>query len=84
MAKIEENKFYPTVARRRNLQGTILVRFRLGCQGEVEDLEIEGKHNLLRKATGKAIEAALPLPEIPAEIKCPMLIDYAMAYKLEQ
>lgn len=84
LAKIEKNKFYPTIARRRNLQGMIQVRFRLGCQGEVESLEIEGKHSLLRKAAGKAIEASMPLPKIPAEIECPVLIDYAMAYKLEK
>jgi protein TonB len=83
LAKIEKNKFYPTIARRRNLQGTIQVRFRLGCHGEVEALEIDGEHSLLRKAAGKAIEAAHPLPKIPAEIECPMLVDYAMAYTLE-
>lgn len=84
MAKIEEHKFYPSVARRRNLQGTIQVRFRLGCRGEVQALEISGEHSLLRKAAGKAIEAAIPLPQIPAEIQCPMRVDYAMAYTLEQ
>jgi outer membrane biosynthesis protein TonB len=72
------------VARRRNLQGTIQVRFRLGCRGEVQALEISGEHSLLRKAAGKAIEAAIPLPKIPAEIQCPMRVDYAMAYTLEQ
>jgi protein TonB len=84
LAKIEKNKFYPTIARRRNLQGMIRVRFRLGCDGKVEALEIEGKHSLLRKAASKAIQASLPLPKIPQEIECPMLIDYAMAYQLER
>ncbi|MEJ2461666.1 MAG: TonB family protein [Candidatus Thiodiazotropha sp.] len=83
LAKIEKNKFYPTIARKRNLQGMIQVRFRLGCEGEVVALEIDGGHSLLRKAAGKAIEAAKPLPKIPAEIECPMLVSYAMAYKLE-
>jgi protein TonB len=83
LAKIEKNKFYPNIARRRNLQGMVQVRFRLGCGGEVETLEIEGKHRLLRKAAGKAVEASLPLPDIPAEIECPILVDYAMSYTLE-
>jgi protein TonB len=83
MARIEKNKFYPTIARRRNLQGMVRVSFRLGCEGEVEALEIEGKHSLLRKAAGKAVEASLPLPKIPTEIKCPMRVNYAMAYTLE-
>jgi protein TonB len=84
LAKIEKNKFYPTIARRRNLQGVIQVRFRLGCDGKVEAMEIEGKHSLLRKAAGKAVQASLPLPKIPHQIECPMLIDYAMAYSLEK
>ncbi|MCU7915152.1 MAG: energy transducer TonB [Candidatus Thiodiazotropha sp. (ex Gloverina cf. vestifex)] len=84
MAQIEKNKFYPTIARRRHLQGMIRVSFRLGCDGKLDKLDVKGKHNLLRKAAGKAVEASLPLPSIPPEIKCPMLVDYAMAYTLEK
>lgn len=84
LAKIEKHKFYPTIARRRNLQGVVQVRFRLGCDGKVHAMEIEGKHSLLRKAAGKAVHASLPLPKMPHEIECPMLIDYAMAYSLDK
>jgi len=84
MAEIEKNKFYPRIARRRNLQGTVRVKFRLGCGGEVEKLDISGEHSLLRKAAGKAVEDSLPLPKIPTEIECPLLVNYAMAYSLER
>jgi protein TonB len=84
MAEIEKNKFYPSIARRRNLQGMVHVKFRLGCEGEVEELDISGEHNLLRKAASKAVEDSLPLPERPPEIECPLLINYAMAYTLEK
>jgi len=84
MAEIEKNKFYPSIARRRNLQGMVQVTFLLGCEGEVEQLDISGEHNLLRKAAAKAVEDSLPLPERPAEIECPLLVNYTMAYTLEK
>ncbi len=84
LAQIEKNKYYPTIARRRNLQGVIRVSFRLGCDGKVAALETKGEHSLLRKAAGKAVHASLPLPEIPHQIECPLLVDYAMAFTLEK
>ena len=84
LARIEQNKFYPTIARRRALQGEILVSFKLGCDGSVKGLNISGKHNLLRKAANKAVAASLPLPNIPPEIDCPLPVSYAMAYTLER
>ena len=84
LAEIEKNKFYPSIARRKNLQGTIRVSFRLGCDGRVDRLDVQGKHSLLRKAAGKAVEASIPLPEVPPEIDCPFQVDYAMAYSLKR
>ncbi|MEW8693218.1 MAG: TonB family protein [Candidatus Thiodiazotropha endolucinida] len=84
LAMIEAKKHYPTVARRRNLEGKIEVSFNLSCDGKVSKLTITGPHSLLRKAAGKAIDAAQPLPEPPSQVECPMPIHYAMAYTLEQ
>lgn len=83
LAKIEANKYYPTVARRRNIEGKIEVSFRLACDGEVTELKISGRHSLLRKAAGKAINAAQPLPEPPSQVECPLPVNYAMAYTLD-
>jgi protein TonB len=83
LAKIEENKYYPTVARRRNMEGKIEVSFNLSCDGKISKLTIKGPHSLLRKAAGKAIDAAQPLPGPPSQIECPMPVHYAMAYTLE-
>jgi protein TonB len=84
LAMIEAKKYYPTVARRRNLQGKVEVSFNLSCDGKVSKLNITGSHSLLRKAAGKAIDAAQPLPEPPSQIECPMPVHYAMAYTLEK
>ncbi|MCG7875210.1 MAG: TonB family protein [Candidatus Thiodiazotropha endolucinida] len=84
LAVIEAKKTYPTVARRRNMEGKIEVSFNLSCDGKVSKLTIKGPHGLLRKAAGKAIDAAQPLPQPPSQIECPMPIHYAMAYTLEK
>jgi protein TonB len=83
LAMIEANKHYPTIARRRNMEGKIEVSFNLSCDGKVSKLTIKGPHSLLRKAAGKAIDAAQPLPQPPSQIECPMPVHYAMAYSLE-
>ncbi|MES9829826.1 MAG: TonB family protein [Candidatus Thiodiazotropha sp.] len=84
LAMIEAEKHYPTVARRRNLEGKIEVSFNLSCDGKVSKLMITGPHSLLRKAAGKAIDSAQPLPEPPSQVECPMPVRYAMAYTLEK
>ncbi|MES9990385.1 MAG: TonB family protein [Candidatus Thiodiazotropha sp.] len=84
LAKIEANKYYPTVARRRQIEGKIEVSFSLACDGKVSELKISGRHGLLRKAAGKAIDAAQPLPHPPSQVECPMPVNYAMAYTLEK
>ncbi|MCU7920307.1 MAG: TonB family protein [Candidatus Thiodiazotropha sp. (ex Dulcina madagascariensis)] len=83
LARIEEKKYYPSIARRRNIEGKIRVSFKLECDGKVTQLAITGQHSLLRKAAGKAVNAAQPLPEIPPQIECPLPISYAMAYTLD-
>jgi protein TonB len=84
LAMIEAKKHYPTIARRRNLEGKIEVRFNLSCDGKISKLSITGAHSLLRKAAGNAIDAAQPLPEPPSQVECPMPVHYAMAYSLEK
>jgi protein TonB len=84
LAKIEAKKYYPRIARRRNLEGKIDVSFNLSCEGKISNLAISGPHSLLRKAAGKAINAAQPLPQPPTQINCPMPIHYAMVYTLEK
>jgi protein TonB len=83
LASIEKHKRYPSLARRKNIEGKVEVRFKLACNGQVTELDISGSHSLLRKAANKAIKAAQPFPEIPAETKCPLPIKYAMAYTLK-
>jgi protein TonB len=83
LTSIEKHKRYPTLARRKSIEGKVEVHFKLACDGQITELDISGSHSLLRKATNKAIKAAQPFPRIPEELRCPLPIKYAMAYTLE-
>ncbi|MCG7981456.1 MAG: TonB family protein [Candidatus Thiodiazotropha lotti] len=84
LSSIEQKKRYPSLARRKNIEGKVSVRFKLSCDGDITDLKIQGAHGLLRKAANKAIKAAQPFPKIPQALKCPLPVTYAMAYSLKQ
>lgn len=83
LAHIEKRKSYPRAARRRGVEGSIKVSFTLGCDGTVSNIRTTGGHKLLKKSASKAVMASLPLPKPPTGINCPMLVNYAMAYKLK-
>ena len=81
---IEDNKFYPAAARKRNMEDVISISFNLLRSGEIKALEISGKHKQLRYAAKSAILAALPFRQAPKEISFPLTISFSMAFKLTQ
>ncbi len=80
---IEVHKNYPRVARKRRIQGKILVSFTLLADGNINNLTINGKRSILKKATKKAIDYALPMPKPPKQISLPMQIKFYMNYFLK-
>jgi len=80
---IEVHKNYPRVARKRRIQGKILVSFTLLADGNINNLTINGKRSILKKATKKAIDYALPMPKPPKQISLPMQIKFFMNYFLK-
>jgi protein TonB len=79
---IEGNKYYPSVARRRGIEGDIHVSFMLKEDGYVNGLDASGGPSLLRRAAKKAVTKSLPLPTKPGEVEYPMHVSYAMQFKL--
>jgi protein TonB len=82
LAHIEEHKFYPRAARRRGVQGVIQVSFLLHENGQVSALMLEDGHEVLRKAAEEAVQAALPLPQPPSDVACPLRVSFGMEFKL--
>lgn len=82
LAHIEEHKFYPRAARRRGVQGVIQVSFLLHENGQVSALVLDDGHEVLRKAAEEAVQAALPLPQPPSDVVCPLRVSFGMEFKL--
>jgi periplasmic protein TonB len=67
---VERYREYPLAARRRGLEGTAVVRLRLGADGTVLQALIvrDTGHALLDRAALGMIERAAPFPGIPSEL----------------
>ena len=82
MRHIEAHKNYPRVARKRKIEGKIIVSFTLLADGQIKNLRLNGKRSILQKASRNAIQAALPMPRPPSEISLPAEIRFVMNYFL--
>lgn len=83
MRHIDVHKNYPRVARKRKIQGDILVTFTLLAYGTIKNLKAIGKRSILKKATLDAIKHALPMPNPPKELSLPMDVKFKMNYFLK-
>lgn len=72
-ARIRAHRHYPELARRRGVEGTVLLRFSIRPDGGVAALEvIEGVDPALDEAARDAVLAATPLPPVEGTITVPM------------
>ncbi len=83
MRHIEVHKHYPRIARKRKIEGKILVTFTLLANGSINNLQVNGKRSILEKATENAVDGALPMPIPPGELDLPMDIKFTMNYFLK-
>lgn len=73
---IQQNIEYPRMAKRLNIQGSVLVKFIILSNGSVKSIEAINGHKLLIKATIEAIESAskkFPKVKKDITIKVPIL-----------
>ncbi len=59
--KINANKSYPNMARRRCMEGVVDVRFVVHADGSVKDIEIISGKKIFKKATIQAISRSFPM-----------------------
>jgi protein TonB len=63
MERIRQHRRYPELARRRRLEGTVVVAFRVGEKGEVTNARVKrGVDEILDEAALDAVIKAAPLP----------------------
>ena len=83
MQQIEKKKFYPRSARRRHVEGQIIVNLLLNEEGFVQDIKLEKGHKLLKQATRKAILDAQPFAPPPVSIDLTQALRFVIAYELK-
>jgi len=69
-AHLRKFRKYPRSALRRNIEGTVLIRFRMDRDGRVLSYSVErtSEHEVLDEAALAMIERAQPLPPLPDEV----------------
>ncbi|PJA32128.1 MAG: hypothetical protein CO187_05650 [Zetaproteobacteria bacterium CG_4_9_14_3_um_filter_53_7] len=83
MAHIEHYKWYPKAARRRGIEGEVNVSFTLLPDGTTYQLVVENGPSLLVAAARQAVEKAMPMPQPPAMIDCPLECQFRMRFNLK-
>jgi protein TonB len=73
-AAIERAKTYPAIARRRGIEGTVYVSFRIGPGGESGEIRVlkSSGYKMLDEATMKVIKKAAPYPYIDDRVEVPV------------
>jgi periplasmic protein TonB len=68
--KIESRKRYPAIAKARNMQGRVTVRFVLTTDGSVRDVAVitHSPHKVLDQAAMEAVRTAAPFPRPPSTL----------------
>ncbi|RJQ49450.1 MAG: energy transducer TonB [Nitrospiraceae bacterium] len=77
---IEKAKTYPPIARKRGMEGTVFVSFKIGSDGIPHDLIVlkSSGFEVLDTATLDAIKRAAPYPNIQSRVEVPV------AYRLKE
>ncbi len=77
---IENVKSYPMLARKRGMEGTVHVSFRINESGRPDEIEIKKSsgHSILDSATVKVVKKAAPYPHTNTRVEVPV------AYRLRK
>ncbi len=72
---IERAKTYPVLARRRGIEGTVNISFRIGTKGEPNNIKVlKGSgYNILDNAAFNIIKKAAPFPYIDTPVEIPVV-----------
>jgi TonB family protein len=73
-SSIEKAKTYPLIARKRGIEGTVLVSFRINGKGLPQDVKIVNSsgYQILDEEVPKMLRKASPFPELNGEIVIPI------------
>ncbi|WP_164969702.1 energy transducer TonB [Arcobacter sp. F2176] len=79
VALIQKNIKYPKRAKRLNIQGKVLIKFKILTNGKIIEIESISGHTLLIKSSLEAIEnASKEFPKVKKEIVIKVPIEYTL------
>lgn len=81
--KINANKFYPYVARRRAIQGNVEVMFEVLSDGSVQNIKLLSGKKIFQKSTLEAISKSFPLEVEKSLFNYPKEFKITIAYVLK-
>ena len=81
--RINSNKSYPNMARRRGIEGVVDVKFKILPNGNVKDIKIISGRSIFKKATIQAIERSFPIEVDSTLFNFPELFKVKIAYILK-
>lgn len=79
---IEENKSYPSTARRKNIKGRVIISMNLNTSGKITSLKCLKGHYLLCRAAINATESAQPYSALPKGMNS-LSFEYEMNFRLK-
>ena len=73
-SSLERAKSYPLLARKRGMEGTVLVSFTIDKKGSAQDVKImkSSGYEILDEEVRKMLRKASPFPDLKGEIKIPI------------
>jgi len=83
--RIENHKRYPYAARRRQIEGRVVVRFVIEPDGSASHVTLVGKsrHRLLNEAALASIRESAPFPKPPAQLfSGPVSLEVSVVFEL--
>ena len=80
-AKINKNKSYPKIAKRRGMQGSVKVRFTILRSGKVGSISVSGP-KVFHTSAKSAVKRAFPISTKNVPFRLPETINFTLRYQL--
>ena len=80
-AKIDRNKFYPRIAKKRRMEGSVKVRFTILSSGKVGNISVTGPKVFYNSARN-AVKKAFPINARKSPISLPTTINLTLRYQI--
>jgi protein TonB len=79
--KIEKNKYYPRIAKKRGMEGVVKVKFKILANGNVSNISVSGS-KLFHSSAKEAIKNSFPISVKNIPIALPKDVTLPLHYRI--